>query len=74
MPMFNNDPEVLSAMFEEMGDLMEHHLGIRPDSFVMIVKAEGVAQTFFAGNDPGEMTQMLLQGTNNHFKTRGGHA
>ena len=65
------DPTILRPMFDEIGGVVASHLGVRPESFVLILTDGTMAQTLFAGDDATELTRLLTEAADNHSRHGG---
>ena len=50
MSTFDLDSEQTTAMIQEIGNVLEKYFGVVPDT-VLVLRHEGDARTFFAGNN-----------------------
>jgi hypothetical protein len=68
-----HDTATTAQMFDDIGHIVEKHLGFFPPCFVLILTDGKQAQTLFASDKPGDMTQLtqrLVEGAHNHLKNR----
>lgn len=61
-----SDPTIMAEMFTDIGRIVEKHLGFFPPCFVLILNDGKQAQTLFAGDDPADMTRLLIGSADIH--------
>jgi len=70
----NSDWSVIGPLMEEIGTVVEDHLGFRPSQLALIVTDKKQCQTWFAGEEGTPLRafeRLLEQGLENHRKRQG---